>query len=45
MGLHEGKEASILWSHHEETKEFTWRKRLCKEKCLVHAEEDYIWLR
>ena len=33
--LCEGKEASILWSHHEKNKRIACRKRLCKEQCTV----------
>jgi len=38
----QSKEASILWSHHEENnKGVAWRKRKCKEQCQVHAGEEY----
>jgi len=44
----QSKEASILWSHHEETREFLEKEimqdnaRKCKRQCQVHAgEEDH----
>ena len=42
--LCKGKEASILWSHREETRELPGKKRLCKEQSPVDVgEEDYVY--